>query len=141
MPTERRIDQETRRRIAAWIRVEMADRGAASIREFARMIDVSHAYLSRVIAGRQTPGLELVLRLARTLDLSADRLLFEEPPGTVPLAAEPTAAVRRSSGGPPPAARRIDPERWLARAREARALVRKPITDASARKLKRAGRP
>jgi transcriptional regulator with XRE-family HTH domain len=141
MPAANRIDEETRRRIAAWIRVEMAERGAASVREFARLIGVSHAYLSRVVAGRQTPGLELVLRLVRTLDLSADRLLFEEPPGTVPVAAEPVAAVRGPAGGPPPTARRIDPERWLARAREARALVRKPLTDAAARKLKRVGRP
>lgn len=142
MPTTSHIDHQTRRRIAAWIRVEMEDRGAASVREFARHLGVSHAYLSRVIAGSQTPGLELVLRLTRRLDLSADRLLNEEPPGAVPIAAEAVASVRAADpGGPSSRARRIDPERWLARAREARALVRGPSTDAAIRKAKKAGRP
>jgi transcriptional regulator with XRE-family HTH domain len=141
MPAGSRIDKETRRRITAWIRVEMEDRGVQSAREFARFIGVSNAYLSRVLAGDQTPGLELVLRLTRRLELSADRLLNEEPPGAVPLAAEPVARTRPLAGGPPAGARRIDPGRWLARAREARRLVKGKASDAEIKKLKAEGRP
>jgi transcriptional regulator with XRE-family HTH domain len=135
------IDPETRSRITGWIRVEMSDRGSPSVREFARVVGVSHAHLSRVLAGAQAPGLELVLRLVRRLEVSADRLLNEDPPGRVPGAREPGAGARRSAPAGPPAARRIDPDRWLARAREARALVKRPLTRAAARRLAGAGRP
>jgi transcriptional regulator with XRE-family HTH domain len=141
MPPRSRIDLTTRRRIAAWIRVEMEDRGVASAREFARTIGVSAPYLSRILSGDQTPGLELVLRLTRKLGLSADRLLNEEPSGCAPTAAEPVAQPSGAEARPPRGVRRIDPERWLARARAVRALTKRPPTDAEVSRAKRAGRP
>jgi transcriptional regulator with XRE-family HTH domain len=141
MAARSEIDGKTSRRVAAWIRMEMDDRGIQSVRAFAKTIDVSHAYLSRVLSGDQNPGLELVLRLTRRLELSADRLLNEDPPGSPTYASEPVARTRPPAGAPPPGARRIDPERWLARAREARKLVRSRPTDSEISKLKREGRP
>lgn len=74
------VDQVIRDRIRAWIQYEMTRRQIGSIRELAEMIDVNHAYLSRVIAGNQTAGLELVLRLHRKLHISADAMFDSDPP-------------------------------------------------------------
>lgn len=73
------VDQVTRDRIRAWIVHEMKRRQIGSIRELAEMIEVNHAYLSRVIAGEQTAGLELVLRLNRKLHISIDAMVNSEP--------------------------------------------------------------
>lgn len=74
------IDQETRDRIRAWISYEMKRRDIESIREFAEKLGVNHAYLSRIISGQQTAGLELVLRMHRKLHMSADVILDDDPP-------------------------------------------------------------
>ncbi|HUL60230.1 MAG TPA: hypothetical protein VLU43_13190 [Anaeromyxobacteraceae bacterium] len=132
---------ETDARIAGWIRFEMQARRIASIRQLARMLAVSHGYLARVVSRRQRPGLDLLVRLTRTLHLDADRLLNEDPPDQVPIAAERGTHPRPRPGGPPSVARQIDPDLWLARAREARKLVRKRITDAEVQRSKAEGRP
>jgi transcriptional regulator with XRE-family HTH domain len=69
-----------RDRIRAWIAYEMKRRDIESIREFAELVEVNHAYLSRVISGKQTAGLELLLRLHQNLHISADRILDQDPP-------------------------------------------------------------
>jgi transcriptional regulator with XRE-family HTH domain len=74
------IDQQTRDRIQKWIRYEMQKRQIDSIRELARKIGVSHAYLSLVVNGQSTAGLELVLRLNRRLHISIDAMVNDEPP-------------------------------------------------------------
>ncbi len=74
------IDQKVRDRIRAWIVHEMQRRGIESIRELANKIEVNHAYLSRVMAGDQTAGLELVLRLHNRLHISIDAMVDQDPP-------------------------------------------------------------
>ncbi len=136
------IDEETRGRIVAWLRREQEDQALASIRELARRLGLSHSYVARVLSGALAPGLDLVLRFTRTFGLSADRVLNEDPPRRYFLAAEPVAGAK--GGRPPsrqPAPRRIDPEKWLARARALRKRVKGVLTDEDVQRWKNQGRP
>jgi transcriptional regulator with XRE-family HTH domain len=74
------VDQVTRDRVRAWIRYEMDRRQITSARDMARKIGVNHAYLSIVLNGTGTAGLELVLRLNRKLHMSLDAMLNDDPP-------------------------------------------------------------
>ena len=74
------IDQATRDRIRRWIEYEMKKRQIDSIREMARRVGVSHAYLSLIVNGQSTAGLELVIRLNRKLHVSIDAMVNDEPP-------------------------------------------------------------
>jgi transcriptional regulator with XRE-family HTH domain len=141
MPARGTIDEETRRRVVAWLRREREEQGFASIRKLARRLEVSHSYLARVLGGAQAPGLDLVLRLTRIFGLSADRVLNEDPPRRYFLASEPVAGTRL----PPqasrrPGSRRIDVEKWLARARTTRRLFKEKITEEDLRRWKSEGR-
>ncbi len=136
------IDEETRSRVVAWLRREQEDQGLASIRELARRLGVSHSYVARILSGDQAPGLDLVVRFTRTFGLSADRVLNEDPPRRYYLAAEPVAGVKGGRPAPRPRApRRIDPEKWLARARALRKLVKGVVTEEDVRRWKNQGRP
>jgi transcriptional regulator with XRE-family HTH domain len=125
-PGRGQIDAPTRERITAWVRRELEEQGFGSIREMARRMGVSPAYLSRVLARTQTPGLELLLRFTRTFGLPATRVLEEDPPRRFFVAAEPVAGARRAAR---PEARKVDVERWLARSRDAVREVKKVTAD------------
>ncbi|HET8540135.1 MAG TPA: helix-turn-helix transcriptional regulator [Anaeromyxobacter sp.] len=135
------IDEETRGRVVAWLRREQEDQGIASIRELARRLGLSHSYLARVLSGSQAPGLDLVLRFTRTFGLSADRVLEEDPPRRYFVASEPIAGAKGRSPRRRPGARRIDAERWLARARALRKRVKGVVTDEDVGRWKNEGRP
>lgn len=136
------IDEDTRVRIVAWLRREQEDQALVSIRELARRLGVSHSYVARVLGGELAPGLDLVLRLTRTFGLSADRVLNEDPPRRYFLAAEPVAGAKGTKAGVHrPAARRIDVEKWLARARALRKQFKGIITEEDVRRWKNEGRP
>lgn len=72
------IDKEIRLRFAAHLR-RVKEQRDCSIRELAGVIGVSHAYLSVVLRGDSTAGMELLLRCKRTLGISADTWLEEDP--------------------------------------------------------------
>jgi transcriptional regulator with XRE-family HTH domain len=76
------IDTKTRERIRGWVVHEMNRRGIVSIREAARKIGVSHTYLTRVLGGDTTPGIEFLLRVHRKWHISLDILCDEDPPPT-----------------------------------------------------------
>ena len=75
------IDEEVRSQIRAWIRHEMNHRQIDSIRDFSRRIHSSHAYVSRILTGDSTPGLELCLRMRKYLHVSVDLMFDGYPPG------------------------------------------------------------
>jgi len=72
------VDGEVRNRIAAHLRKTKSQLDC-SIRELARRIGCSHAYLARIVGGQTTPGLELLLRCKRELGISADCWLEQDP--------------------------------------------------------------
>lgn len=75
------IDEEVREQIRNWIRYEMRKRQIDSIRDFCSRIHVSHSYVSRILLGESSPGLELCLRMRKYLHVSVDAMLDGNPPG------------------------------------------------------------
>lgn len=78
------VDQETRDRLAAWLRHEIKRRAISgespSQRQIAEKLGLSHAYLSRILTGVQTAGLEVLIRLHRVFHVDANVLLDDDPP-------------------------------------------------------------
>lgn len=65
------------RRFIRTVRQAMAQKGL-SARALARQVRISASYVTRVLAGERTPPTNAVIeRMARALDLNADRLLME----------------------------------------------------------------
>lgn len=75
------VDELVRERVRAWIRYEMDKRQIDSIREASRKLKCSHAYLTRVLNGETTTGLELCLRLRQQWHVSIDAMVDDFPPG------------------------------------------------------------
>lgn len=57
-----------------WLTLEL-DRRRLSIRELARQADISHALVSKVLAGKMPPSADFCLKVARALGESPDWLL------------------------------------------------------------------
>lgn len=76
-------DLEARRRIAAWMRYEMRHQTTLgqvrSIRQFAALLDLSHPHVARVLAGKATAGVEVLIALHR-LGHEGNKLVDENPP-------------------------------------------------------------
>jgi transcriptional regulator with XRE-family HTH domain len=88
------FDSLLRRRIVANMRRAMVELKIRSGRELARRIEVNPATVTRYLAGKRTPGLDILYRLHRGLGISSDYFLDTPSP------AETSADRERARDGP-----------------------------------------
>lgn len=77
------LDEDTRRRIAAWVRYKKTDL-RKNQKELAALADVEPATISRLLNYGGPIGLPVFVKLTRNLRLNADDVLNKPPPGFRP---------------------------------------------------------
>ena len=87
-------------RIRAHLRQQMKDRGIDRA-ELARRIKADNGNTTRILNGERVPGAGQLLRICWGLNLTATRLLEENPP-TVYFEGEPVPPVKSPTPTPPP---------------------------------------
>lgn len=74
------IDAATRERLRAWIRYLYSDRGFTKQEQFANVLGISTPHLNQLMSGARTCGLDVVIKLHRTMHIDASKLLDSDPP-------------------------------------------------------------
>lgn len=79
MPARKDMDAEARDRIQAWLRWYKRNRGWTNER-MAEVLGVAEPTLTNVLNGKRSAGLDLLIKMHRGLNRSADDFIDEGPP-------------------------------------------------------------
>ncbi len=81
MPKKEYIDQETRERIAGWVRAKMRQQEIPSKAALARRLGIDRSTAGRILnATARSLGLDVFLKIHRRLPIDATQILNEPPP-------------------------------------------------------------
>lgn len=72
--------EKLRLRLAAWARYAYLKMQCQSVNSMARRMCFTQTTLNRIIAGTTKPGLDFAAKLSAFSQISADLLLFHDPP-------------------------------------------------------------
>jgi antitoxin component HigA of HigAB toxin-antitoxin module len=84
LPRRGDIDQDLRKRIAAWTRYLMALHGVPSLRQMADRMGMSGPTVTNAVNRESGIGLDFVVALHRTFHVSMDVLVDSDPPQRPP---------------------------------------------------------